>query len=1157
MRPSARRSTKAQAGRADLLYVLALRSPEELDSAAALFGYEKKLVTRQAEEKQDTEIGVGGGAAHHPVPSVQPERDATNASVPLAPIPFWRLVEYEQVERVPAEQVAVRPRQWRGIDMRAPEGEQLCPWPALMPRLRGALAEPVVHRDPDVREIVRRMSKGKPIVQWPKRSRRCWPARLHIVEDFATRLTPFWTDQKHVTAEMNRLVPTDGLHHTRLDDGPCGGTVIGETPCEAMCSSSAGTPVLVVSDLGRLGEDWEASKLEWTRFALKCGQQGRKCVALTPAPPSAYPPAFRKLWTLIGWEDGGAEWLPDDETRAQQAERLLGLLSFAVKIPPGLLRDVRHLIPRMPAHTEVDAWRSQHVASPHPSAASLADGAKTELHVAFREESPELQRKIFEKIKLWCRGERESIYLEAVIGLGALARQAVDAGDLEDAVSFVLDVAKSIDEPTVLPGVTAQQIKRYFRGMRDRTHNAALQIEALREAYSKLCDFAGEDHGQGNLPAGFDPSVLGRGGTRSSVALVQIGGQLVIAAAGSLLGFMATRNGEFAVWPAQFWKNGAPPSWAADYGTDEFGPWAEFAVTGADGVPVSQRMRWIGPGHFQMGSPESEPGRFGADDYEGKYNEGPQHEVRISAGYWIFDTPVTQALWTAVRGNNPSYFKDPKRPVEQVTWDDAVQFLERINALVPGLDLLLPTEAQWEYACRAGTDTATYVGPIELRGENNAPVLDGIAWYGGNSGVGFELDNGYDSSDWKEKQYEHDRSGTRPIGLKAPNRWGLYDMLGNVLEWCADDLRPYTGEPVLDPAGPLDGASRALRGGSWSSDAGSVRAARRFELDRGNRGSYFGFRAARVRSGAEPAEPGPGQAEREPAPGLPRGARVLSLAGTAGESGWELPASRGFTVRSDCEILTFALVTRPDWASAMGRDACGLWVEFMLGEVSQRMRWIGPGRFKMGSPKNEPGRYDDEGPQHEVRLSSGYWLFDTPVTQALWTEVMGNNPSSFSGDAKRPVERVSWDDASEFLKRMNLAIPGLELVLPTEAQWEYACRAGTEGANYASSAGELANIAWFSETAGSKTQPVATKSCNAWGLYDMLGNVWEWCADGQRKYSAEAVADPAGPLDSASRALRGGSWDNNAGNVRAAIRFENDRGYRFSDIGFRAARVRQ
>ena len=284
--------------------------------------------------------------------------------------------------------------------------------------------------------------------------------------------------------------------------------------------------------------------------------------------------------------------------------------------------------------------------------------------------------------------------------------------------------------------------------------------------------------------------------------------------------------------------HGHPPDWASGWGEDRYGVFVELTL----GV-ATQRMRWIGPGRFRMGSPEEEPGRYGKSEY----NEGPQHEVRISEGFWLFDTPVTQALWEAVMGGNPSRFADRKRPVEQVSWDEASEFLQKINSRIPGLELVLPTEAQWEYACRAGTETATYVGPIDILGDNNAPILDAIAWYGGNSGVGFELESGYDSSDWPGKQYDHSRAGTHPVGQKLPNGWGLYDMLGNVWEWCADNLRSYGADPVSDPVGSLDSAQRALRGGSWGNDARNVRAAYRYACVRDDRDISFGFRCARVR----------------------------------------------------------------------------------------------------------------------------------------------------------------------------------------------------------------------------------------------------------------------------------------------------------------------
>ncbi|MCB9758884.1 MAG: formylglycine-generating enzyme family protein [Alphaproteobacteria bacterium] len=275
---------------------------------------------------------------------------------------------------------------------------------------------------------------------------------------------------------------------------------------------------------------------------------------------------------------------------------------------------------------------------------------------------------------------------------------------------------------------------------------------------------------------------------------------------------------------------GPPPDWAVGWGEDRFGVFADVAV----GF-VTQRMRWIPPGAFMMGSPPDEPGRL--------VDEGPQHRVELSQGFWLGDTPVTQALWQAVVGDNPSCFRSPTRPVEQVSWADGQGFCERLNRQVRGLLVRLPTEAEWEYACRAGTTTSTWRGPLEILGANNAPGLDAIAWYGGNSGVGFELDNGVDSSNWKEKQVAHERAGTRPVQLKLANPWGLYDMLGNVLEWCEDAYATYAPGPQLDPV-VQSGPDRAVRGGSWLSSARYTRAACRGLYAPGLQDDDLGFRLA-------------------------------------------------------------------------------------------------------------------------------------------------------------------------------------------------------------------------------------------------------------------------------------------------------------------------
>ena len=274
-----------------------------------------------------------------------------------------------------------------------------------------------------------------------------------------------------------------------------------------------------------------------------------------------------------------------------------------------------------------------------------------------------------------------------------------------------------------------------------------------------------------------------------------------------------------------------------------------------------------------------------------------------------------------------------------------------------------------------------------------------------------------------------------------------------------------------------------------------------------------------------------------------------------------MPATPALIIRSDCEELHLAQITRPDWASAIGRDRFGLWTRIDIAGVTQRLRWVVPGRFRMGSPANEPGRYDSEGPVHEVTISKGFWLFDTPCTQALWQSVMGTNPSRFQSP-DRPVEQVSWDVAQDFITRLNNMVPGLSLSLPTEAHWEYACRAGTNTALYTGpidikdelNAPALDPIAWYSGNSKGETHPVGMKAPNDWGLYDMLGNVLEWCADGQRNYSSIPVVDPIGETEGgANRSLRGGSWFSFAHLVRAACRDWDRPDVRDVNIGFRCA----
>ena len=240
----------------------------------------------------------------------------------------------------------------------------------------------------------------------------------------------------------------------------------------------------------------------------------------------------------------------------------------------------------------------------------------------------------------------------------------------------------------------------------------------------------------------------------------------------------------------------------------------------------------------------------------------------------------------------------------------------------------------------------------------------------------------------------------------------------------------------------------------------------------------------------------------------------------------------------------------PQWRMTVmvdcGEDSFGRWAAVMIAGVEMRFRHCGSGRFLMGSPKSEIGRIDDEGPIHEVELSLGFWMGEVPVTQRLWEAVAGSNPGKFKG-ADRPIEQVSWLDCDGWMRKVNSMTGGLNLRFPTEAEWEYAARAGMTGPQY----GKLDAIAWHRGNSGGKTHEVRGKKANKWGLHDMVGNVWEWCADWYGDYPTGDVTDPVGPGSGSFRVNRGGSSFNGDRFARSASRSRNDPGLRNCLLGFR------
>ena len=225
---------------------------------------------------------------------------------------------------------------------------------------------------------------------------------------------------------------------------------------------------------------------------------------------------------------------------------------------------------------------------------------------------------------------------------------------------------------------------------------------------------------------------------------------------------------------------------------------------------------------------------------------------------------------------------------------------------------------------------------------------------------------------------------------------------------------------------------------------------------------------------------------------------------------------------------------------------------FTVNGVLFEMVRVEGGTFRMGATSEQGGDAErDEKPVHSVKLNT-FYIGKTEVTQALWQAVMGSNPSHFKG-ADLPVENVTWYDCQNFIQKLK-SLTGQKFRLPTEAEWEFACRGGNKSRGYKySGSNNLGSVAWYNGNSGGKTRPVGTKAPNELGIYDMSGNVWEWCNDWYADYTANSQTHPTGPQSGSLRVCRGGGWDNYAGSRRSSNRSNSSPTNRSSSLGLRLA----
>ncbi len=638
------------------------------------------------------------------------------------------------------------------------------------------------------------------------------------------------------------------------------------------------------------------------------------------------------------------------------------------------------------------------------------------------------------------------------------------------------------------------------------------------------------------------------------------------------------------------------------------------------GVPVEttnsigMKFTLIPPGEFMMGSTPEEQAWATENIKKDDPNpmswrrvplEGPQHRVQISRAFYLGVYDVTQEQYERLMGVNPSAFaakplagaafKPPLNDKEQrsrdelsnrvvpgtdtrrfavdtVLWDEADEFCRRLTALpaeqAKGARYRLPTEAQWEYACRAGTITPWH------NGSDPEQALR-VGWFLKNS-----------------RPHE--------VGELAPNAWGLYDLHGARPQWCADcyDRDFYVRSPVVDPYCTSGTTSHVFRGGEGLTPYHGRSACRGFASESGSRMTQTSFRV--LLEIAPPAEKPAASSSAFPLAGAGPTTPRSPLPPTTDAVPGEGPGVRGSTPSP--AVAPFdaqqARLHQATWAKHLG-----LPVE-VTNSLGMKFVLIPPGEFMMGStPAEQTWAAEEirkansdakfialEGPQHRVQLSRAFYLGLYHVTQGEYERLMGVNPSAFTskpvdGAALRPplpdslrqrreaasrhvlpgtdtsrypVDSVLWQEADEFCRRLN-AVPEEQAGrrryrLPTEAQWEYACRAGTTTAWCNGSDPEQAlRVGWFWANANAHPHPVGELAPNAWGLYDMHGNIKQWCADGFETdyYARSPLVDPPGAAN-AEHVYRGGALGFVPFHGRSASRcFIHDNSARVNFIGFR------
>lgn len=582
-------------------------------------------------------------------------------------------------------------------------------------------------------------------------------------------------------------------------------------------------------------------------------------------------------------------------------------------------------------------------------------------------------------------------------------------------------------------------------------------------------------------------------------------------------------------------------------------------------------MVYIEPGTFAMGSPLDER-RRDPDEI--------QHEVTLTNGFYIGQHEVTQAQYETVMSSNPSrgYGVGDNHPVYNVSWYDAATFCNRLS-IQEGLEPVytesgdwetnldangyrLPTEAEWEYACRAGTTTRYSFGDALECSDFTANYCEKMGeymWWHANS------------------YYPVHIPETREVGTKLPNQWSLFDMHGNVWEWCSDSYGEYSSLPQTDPFYDQNTSLRVKRGGYWDGAAMDCRSANREGDEPDSKSFAIGFRI--VLQYNPETIPTPTLMPKPTPTTAPTATSTPTLTPTPTMT--PAPTSTPMPTRTLTPTRTPTRIPTPTQIPE-GSESITFSLPLPSGAKPLEMNLIQAGTFLMGSHEDEQDRHASEGPTHFATISKPFYMGVYEITNAQYrafdsSHDSGNWAGLSLNENNQPVVQVSWYDAMEYCEWLTTQNPGWTFSLPTEAEWEYACRGGMSTRRYwgddlndyqmyrCANVWDRTTHNYYLRNVSLNTIPffefydgfVVTASVGSFipndnGLYDIQGNVWEWCYDWSGSYPHQSVTDPKGPSNGSYRIVRGGGWLNNDPMyVRSAYRASLWPGFKENGTGFR------